>query len=335
MALASATAGMHLLIKALGIGPGDEVITPSMTWVSTVNLIVLAGAVPVFVDIDRDTLMVSGDGITAGLTDRTRLIVPVHFAGAPVDMDSVRRIAAKQDIPLVEDSAHALGTAYMGNRIGKIGTSVFSFHPIKNITTGEGGMLCSDDHGLLDRIRRLKFHGLGQDAHDRHTQGRSPQSQVLEPGYKYNMTDIAAVLGLNQLKRIEAFNAKRTELAMIYREQLSEIDEILPLSDPPYPMKHAWHLFIVRLDTDKSKMSRDDFMAELGRRNIGTGLHFRAVHLQKYYLQSMGTYRGMLPNTEWNSDRLFSLPLFPDMTVEDVKDVIDAVKHVLSSRKET
>ena len=329
VALSSATAGMHLVLKALGIGPGDEVITPSMTWVSTVNLIVLAGARPVFADIDRDTLMVSGDSVENCLSARTRLIVPVHFAGAPVDMGPIRRIAGKKDIPVIEDAAHALGTEYNGEHVGRRGTAVFSFHPIKNITTGEGGMFCSDDHDVLERIRRLKFHGLGVDAYNRQAQGRSPQAEVLEPGYKYNMTDISAVLGLRQLERIDEFNRKRTELAMRYREQLIDVDEILPLSDPPSPIKHAWHLFIVRLDIDRAGISRDDFMEELKHKNIGTGLHFRAVHLQKYYIESMGIRRNMLPNTEWNSDRICSLPLFPEMNDSDVDDVVDAIKEVL------
>ena len=329
VALTSATAGMHLVFLSLGIGPEDEVVTPSMTWVSTVNQIVLAGATPVFADIDRDTLMVSSDSIRACLTGKTRLIIPVHFAGAPADIRPIRQLAAQRGIFLVEDAAHALGTEYMGELIGRSGASIFSFHPIKNITTGEGGMFCSDDQELLDRVRRLKFHGLGVDAYDRHTQGRSPQAQVLEPGYKYNMTDISAVLGLRQLARIDEFNRKRTELAGRYRERLSEVDEILPLSDPPYTMKHAWHLFVVRLDTDKAGLGRDDFMAGLKQRNIGTGLHFVAVHLQKHYTESMGMQRGMLPNTEWNSDRICSLPLFPEMTIDDVDDVVDAIKEVL------
>lgn len=329
VALSSATAGMHLALTALGIGPGDEVITPSMTWISTVNLTVLAGATPVFVDVDRDTLMVAPDAIEACLTVRTRLIVPVHFAGAPVDIEPIRQIASIRGITLVQDAAHALGTHYQGNHVGRRGTSIFSFHPIKNITTGEGGMFCSDDQNLLHRVRRLKFHGLESDAYDRHTQGRSPQAQVVEPGYKYNMTDISAVLGLRQLARVDEFNRKRTELAMRYRELLSGINELLLLSDPPYNFKHAWHLFIVRLDTEKAGISRDEFMYELKQRNIGTGLHFRAVHLQKYYLESMGTHRGMLPNTEWNSDRICSLPLFPEMTFDDIDDVVNAIKEIL------
>jgi UDP-4-amino-4-deoxy-L-arabinose-oxoglutarate aminotransferase len=329
VALSSATAGMHIVLKALGIGPGDEVITPSMTWVSTVNLIVLAGATPVFADVDRDTLMVSRQSVEVCLTDRTRAIIPVHFAGAPVDIEPIRELAETRKIPLVEDAAHALGTRYNGLNVGHCGTSIFSFHPIKNITTGEGGMFCSDDEGLLERIRRLKFHGLGVDAYDRQTQGRSPQAEVLEPGYKYNMTDIAAALGLQQLSRVDTLNIKRTELATQYRRRLSEIEEVIPLRDPPYPIQHAWHLFIVRLDIDKAGLSRDEFMARLKQRNIGTGLHFRAAHLQKYYRETMGIRRGTLPNTEWNSDRICSLPLFPDMTPDDVGDVVDAIKDVL------
>ena len=331
VALSSATAGMHLVLKALGIGPGDEVITPSMTWVSTINLIVLAGATPVFADVDKDTLMISPDWVEESISPKTRLIVPVHFAGAAADMASLRRIAARIEVPLVEDAAHALGTNYSGAHVGKEGTSIFSFHPIKNITTGEGGMFCSDNQDLIEHINRLKFHGLGVDAYDRQTHGRSPQAEVLEPGYKYNMTDMAAVLGLRQLARVYEFNRKRAVLAIRYRELLSEIDEMLPLSVPSDTTRHAWHLFIVRLDTDRAGLSRDDFMAELKQRNIGTGLHFRAVHLQKYYRESMDMRRGMLPNTEWNSDRICSLPLFPDMTFEDVDDVVEAIKEVLTN----
>ena len=330
IALASATAGMHLVLKGLGIGPGDEVITPSMTWVSTINLIVLSGAVPVFADIDRDTLTVLPDSVEHVISSKTRLIVPVHFAGAAADMTTLNQIAAHNGVRLVEDAAHAVGTTYAGRHVGQEGTSIFSFHPIKNMTTGEGGMFCTDDPELADHVNRLKFHGLGVDAYDRETQGRSPQAEVLEPGYKYNMTDMAAVLGLRQLARVDEFNQKREDLAMKYRERLSGIDEILPLAIPPDTTRHAWHLFIVRFDTDKAGISRDDFMAKLKQRNIGTGLHFRAVHLQKYYRESMGMQRGMLPNTEWNSDRICSLPLFPDMTSEDVDDVVEAIKDVLS-----
>jgi len=331
VALASATAGMHIALKALGIGPGDEIITPSMTWVSTVNQIVLAGATPVLADIDRDTLMVTPESVEARISPRTKLIIPVHFAGAAADLPTLRALAERHGIFLLEDAAHAVGTQCDGERIGKRGTSIFSFHPIKNITTGEGGMFCSDDEQLLNRIRQLKFHGLGVDAFDRKIQGRSPQAQVLEPGYKYNLTDIAAVLGLGQLERVDAFNQKRAELAAVYREKLEEIEEILPLETSTHTTLHAWNLFIVRLDTERARLDRDAFMRELSARNIGTGLHFRAVHLQKYYTEQMGMKRGSLPNTEWNSDRMLSIPLFPDMTLDDLQDVVSAMKDVLKA----
>lgn len=330
MALCSATAGMHLLLAALNIGPGDEVITPSMTWVSTVNLIVLAGATPVFADIDRDTLMVSAETIEPLITDHTRLIIPVHFAGAAVDMEHLRQLASRKNIHIVEDAAHAAGTEYHGEKIGRHGSAIFSFHPIKNMTCGEGGMFCSDDPDLVERVRRLKFHGLGVDAYDRATQGRAPQAEVLEPGFKYNLTDMAAALGLGQLGRLEAFIEKRSQLARRYRELLAGLDEILPIAVPSYPMRHAWHLFVVRLDTERAGMDRDTFMAELKKRNIGTGIHFKAVHTQKYYRETLRMPEGSLPATEWNSERICSLPLFPDMALEDVDSAVAAIKEVLA-----
>ena len=330
VAICSATAGMHILLSALGIGPGDEVITPSMTWVSTVNLIVLSGATPVFADIDRETLMVSAETIEPLISDRTRLIIPVHFAGAALDLDPLRKLAAEKNIRLVEDAAHAAGTEYHGEKIGKKGTAIFSFHPIKNLTSGEGGMFCSDAPDLTERIRRLKFHGLGVDAYDRTMQGRSPQAELLEPGYKYNLTDMAAALGLGQLGRLEEFIERRTLLARRYHELLADVDEIRPLAMPTYSMRHAWHLFVVRLDTESTGMDRNTFMAELKNRNIGTGIHFKAVHTQKYYRHAFLVPEGALPNTEWNSDRIFSLPLFPDMTLEDVDTVVSVIKEVLA-----
>ncbi len=330
VALCSATGGMHLLLAALGVGPGDEVITPSMTWVSTINLIALAGATPVFADIDRDTLMVSAATIEPLITDRTRLIVPVHFAGAAVDMEPLRQLASGKSIHLVEDAAHAAGTEYHGQKIGQRGSTIFSFHPIKNMTCGEGGMFCSDDPDLVERIRRLKFHGLGVDAYDRTIQGRSPQAEVLEPGFKYNLTDIAAVLGLGQLNRLDTFIEKRSLLARRYHELLADVDEILPLAVPSYPMRHAWHLFVVRLDIERTGMDRGAFMAQLKQRNIGTGIHFKAAHMQKYYRDTLNLPEGVLPNTEWNSERICSLPLFPDMAIEDVDAVVTAIKEVLA-----
>lgn len=332
VALASATGGMHVALHTLGIGAGDEVITPSMTWVSTVNLICLCGARPVFVDACRDTLQLSLECLEASITSRTKLIVPVHFAGAPCELDKLRALAGRRGIPLLEDAAHAIGTEYRGKRIGSEGTAIFSFHPIKNLTTGEGGMLVSDDEKLLERVRRLKFHGLGADAYDRQTHGRAPHAEVLEPGFKYNLTDMAAVLGLGQLGRLDSFIEKRAALAQRYHELLADLEEILPLGVPGYPMRHAWHLYIVRV-ADKAGFTRDDLMAGLKARGIGTGLHFRAVHTQKYYRENFADYLGKLPNTEWNSERICSLPLFPDMSPGDVERVVNAIKDVLNSQQ--
>ena len=330
VALSSATAGMHILLAAIGIGPGDEVITPSLTWVSTANMIVLSGAKPVFADIDRDTMLVTPETIKKCITERTKLIIPVHYAGAPVDIDAIQAIADKHNIPVVEDAAHALGTFYKGRHIGGNNTALYSFHAIKNITCGEGGMMTTNDDELLAKIKMYKFHGLGVDAFDRQNKGRSPQAEVFEPGYKCNLTDICAALGLSQLERIEKINSKRTELAMLYRDLLADVDGVEPLHDPTgYDFKHAWHLFILRVTSDK--INRNDFMAKLKELNIGTGLHFRAIHLQKYYREEMGFKEGDLPNTEWNGDRICSLPLFPTMTADDVKDVVTAIKSVLAN----
>lgn len=336
VALSSATAGMHLLLKALEIGPGDEVITPSMTWVSTPNQIELAGARPVFVDIDKDTLMTTAERIEPLITERTKLIIPVHYAGAALDLDPLYALAERYNIPLVEDAAHAIGTKYRGRPVGATGTAIFSFHPIKNITTGEGGMFCTEDRTLAEKIRQLRFHGLGVDAFDRETHGRAPQAEVLEPGYKYNLPDMNAVLGLGQLKRLPQMNRRRTELAMYYREKLVDIEAISPLQIPEYAMLHCWHLFIVRLDIELAGISRDDFMQALKERNIGSGLHFRAAHQQKYYREKYfsggNTSNSLaLANTEWNSDRICSLPLFPDMTEEDIDRVVTAIRDVLQA----
>lgn len=330
VALCSATAGMHLLLSALGIGPGDEVITPSMTWVSTINLITLAGATPVFADIDRGTLMVTPETIEKCITKRTKLIIPVHFAGAPADMGPLRKMAATHGIFLAEDAAHALGTKYKGEKTGASGTAIFSFHPIKNITTGEGGMFCTDDFQLADRIRRLKFHGLGADAYDRTTGGRAPAAEVLEPGFKYNLTDMAAALGISQLNRVDDFNEKRKALAGRYKKQLAKIDEVTPLFAPPYDFDHAWHLFIIRIDIDRVNMGVDDFIVEMKARNIGVGRHFKAVHMHKFYRKTLRPVPENLKNTEWNSKRICSLPLFPDMGYEDVDRVVNTIKEILT-----
>ncbi|WP_288421672.1 UDP-4-amino-4-deoxy-L-arabinose aminotransferase [uncultured Pantoea sp.] len=325
IAVSSATAGMHVTLMALGIQPGDEVITPSLTWVSTLNIITLLGATPVMIDVDRDNLMVSAEQIEAAITPRTRAIVPVHYAGAPADIDALRAVSARHNIPLIEDAAHAVGCYYKGRHVGQQGTAIFSLHAIKNITCAEGGIVVTDDAQLADRLRSLKFHGLGVDAYDRHTHGRKPQAEVIMPGFKYNLPDINAAIALVQLKKLPAINARRQAIAARYLRELADTP-LLPLVQPAWPHQHAWHLFIIRVDEARCGISRDVLMEQLKIHDIGTGLHFRAAHTHKYYRERYPQLS--LPATEWNSERICSLPLFPDMLDDDVTRVIAALRHL-------
>lgn len=325
IAVSSATAGMHVTLLALGIQPGDEVITPSLTWVSTINIITLLGATPVMIDIDRDTLMVTPELIEAAITPRTRAIIPVHYAGAPADIDAIRAIGERHGIPVIEDAAHAAGCYYKEKHVGQQGTAIFSYHAIKNMTCAEGGLIVTDDAALADRMRSLKFHGLGVDAYDRHTHGRKPQAEVIMPGFKYNLPDISAAIALVQLKKLPAINQRRAAIAQRYLTELANTP-FLPLAQPEWPHQHAWHLFIIRVDEAQCGISRDALMETLKAQDIGTGLHFRAAHTHKYYRERYPQLS--LPHTEWNSDRICSIPLFPDMRDEDVTRVISALRQI-------
>lgn len=332
-ALTSATAGMHLALKALNIGKEDEVITPSMTWVSTLNLIDMAGAKPVLSDIDPSTLMMTPEMIKPLITPRTKAVIPVHFAGAPADMDGFRELSRQHGFTLIEDAAHSIGTEYKGKKIGAEGISIFSFHPIKNMTTGEGGMVCCHDEEFIRKIRRYKFHGMDKDAWSRYKKMDSPVVEVIEPGYKYNFLDLLAALGLTQLAKIEKMNSRREVLYKSYEKHLKNIEEIKTLGMPAYPHRHCWHLFIIQLDLEKIKMTRNEFIEELKKRNIGSGIHFHAAHLHQYFRENYGYQKGMLPHTEHVTERMLSLPLFPTMKEKDVKDVVNAIKDILAGVK--
>jgi len=325
IAVSSATAGMHIALMALGIQAGDEVITPSLTWVSTLNMIVLLGAEPVMIDVDRDTLMVTAQAIENAITPRTRAIIPVHYAGAPADIEAIRAVGKRHGIPVIEDAAHAAGTYYNGKHVGDCGTAIFSFHAIKNMTCAEGGLIVTEDEEYANRLRSLKFHGLGVDAFDRQTHGRTPQAEVITPGYKYNLADINAAIALVQLDKLEQHNARRNEIAERYLAELEDMP-YLPLQRPDGLHKHAWHLFILRIDENRCGLSRNAFMDALKAKGIGTGLHFRAAHTQKYYRERYPTLS--LPDTEWNSERICSIPLFPTMSDDDVSRVITALREV-------
>lgn len=321
VSLSSATAGLHIVLKASGLGDGDEVITPSMTFASTVNQIVLAGAKPVFVDCDYDTLMPGASAFGKAITKRTRAIIPVHFAGAPADMDAIKDIAGT--IPIIEDAAHAIDTRYKGKHIGAQHTAIFSFHPIKNITTGEGGMVTSSDEALMRRLKLLKFHGIERDAWNRYGKASDPSYDIIEPGFKYNMTDMQAALGLVQMKKIAAITARRAAIAQAYLEGLKGLGLDLPAS-PPYAHQHSWHLFVVKVRA----MSRSEFMAALAAKNIGYGLHFPACHTLSYVKKLYGTVN--LPVTEEAAERIISLPIYPGMEDSQVKRVIEAIRGILA-----
>lgn len=331
LATNSATAGLHLAHLATGIGPGDEVITTPMTFVATLNTIVLAGARPVLVDIDPGTFNMDPARLESAITPRTKAIVPVHFAGLPVDMDPVNDVAKRHGLTVIEDCAHALGASYKGRAVGSDPrhVSVFSFHPTKNITTGEGGMVCTGLEDIAERVAVLRQHGMSKGAWNRYAVTGTPHYEVSLPGLKYNMLDIEAAIGLGQLSQLDAFNARRAAIVGRYREALSGLDGLILPSTPTYEHVHAWHIFTPMLDIDRVDFSRDEFLAVMKGQNIGTAYHYSAVHLFDFYRRTFGFKPGDFPNAEKVSERIFSLPLFPAMEDQDVEDVVEAVRGIL------
>ncbi len=329
--VSSATAGLHVSLLALGVGAGDEVVTTPMTFVATLNTIVHCGAVPVLADIDAATLNIRVEEIERRLTARTKAIVPVHYVGQPVDLDPLLELARDRGIAVLEDAAHAVGAEYKGRRIGSFPTtSVFSFHPNKNMTTGEGGMIVTDDEAVFERASLLKFHGMDREAWKRFAKSGSPRYDVAVPGFKYNMMDIQAALGLHQLKRLDGFLAERERLASQYDEALAGLPGLILPQRVSYPVRHAWHLYTPLLDVDRLRIGRDRFMDELKKRNIGTGLHYTAAHEFSYYSARFGWTPDDFPEAHFVSERIVSLPLFPGLTDADQRDVIEAVTEVLA-----
>ncbi len=326
LSVSSGTAGMHLMLLGLDIKRGDEIITPSMTFASTLNMITLCGAKPIFVDIHYDTLNINADLIKEKITEKTKVIVPVHFAGAPVDMDKILGIAKKYDLFIIEDAAHGLGTYYKGVHIGGFGHyAIFSFHPLKNITTGEGGMITHHDDHLESRLRLLRFHGIEREAWKRYGRGGNPEYDIHTPGFKYNLTDIQAALGLAQLSRLEKLNSRRRQLADLYRRGLEGVEGLELPGVPAYAHTHAWHLFVIKV----LSMDRERFMQKLSEYQIGYGIHFPAGHRLSYIQQRYKIKKGELKETERVNGKLVSLPLFPDMKKEDVSYVCEAVQEIL------
>ncbi len=326
----SATAGLHLALKALNIGVGDEVITTPMTFVSTANVIIHCGATPVFADIERDTWNIDPNEIEKKITKKTKAILPVHLHGRPCNMKAILKIAGLHKLYVVEDAAHAVEARYKDKKVGNIGDiTVFSFYVTKNVATGEGGMITTNNKSWAERMRILRLHGLSLDAYKRYSVKHFSLYEAIEPGFKYNLTDIASSIGIHQLARVEKNHRRRQEIWQKYTIAFKNN----PLVTIPAPLEkdtqHGMHLFAILLNLEKLKVSRNIFIDDLIKQNIGSGVHFATVHLQDYYRKTYGFKKGDYPISEYVGERILSLPLGANLTERDVNDVIKAVKRLL------
>ena len=330
VALNSATAGLHLALEALGISAGDEVITTPYTFTATASVVRYLGADPVFVDIDPSTLNIDAASIENAITGKTKAIIPVHFAGLSCDMDEIISIARKHNLKVVEDAAHALPCRYKGQMIGALDSdaAVFSFYANKTITTGEGGMLVTRSSSLAERCRATRLHGINRDVFTRYAADKpSWFYEVIAPGYKYNMTDIAASIGIHQLKKAELFQQQREQQATVYLRELAD----LPLHKPaigPQGWQHSWHLFVVRMRADVP-VSRNEFIGKMAELNIGCSVHFIPLHTQPYWRDRYGFKPEDFPQAFKAYEGAVSLPLYPGMTALEQQRVIDAARSIL------
>lgn len=332
VAVNSCTAGLHSVLVALGIGPGDEVITTTNTFAATVNVIEHVGARPVLVDVEPDTLNIDPGKIEAAITSRTKAIIPVHFAGHPADMDRIMELARHYHLHVIEDAAHALPAKYKGRMIGA-GTNptVFSFYATKNLTAAEGGMV-TGSNDLLEKVRIIALHGMSRDAWRRYEKGGSWYYEIVLPGFKYNMTDIQASLGLVQLKRLPEMQRRRREIVRMYQEAFGEEEALqTPVERPD--VESAWHLYVIRLNTEKLTITRDQFIDELANLNIGTSVHFIPIHTHPYYRNKYGYQANDFPVAYDNYRRMISLPLSPALSDADVAYVIEAVLDIVGRYK--
>jgi dTDP-4-amino-4,6-dideoxygalactose transaminase len=330
LAVNSCTAAMHVALACLDIGPGDEVITTPMTFAATANVIEHVGAKPVFVDVEPDTLNIDPRLVARAISPRTRAILPVHYAGHPAERDVLEALARTHNLALVEDAAHALPASFRGQAIGASANPVaFSFYATKNLTTAEGGMLTADP-AFLERARVMALHGMTRDAWKRYDKGGSWRYEIIAPGFKYNLTDVAAAIGLWQLKKLEAFHRRRVEIAEAYTAAFSAEEALQPPVQRPH-VGHAWHLYVLRLKSEALRIGRDQFIDELTKRNIGTSVHFIPVHVHPFYRNKYGYAPLDFPVAFSNFERLLSLPMHPGLSDQDVTDVIDAVVDVVQT----
>lgn len=329
VAVNSCTAALHLVLAAWGTGAGDEVITTPLTFCATIEAIEYVGATPVLVDIDPHTGNIDPRQIERALTPRTRVIIPVHYGGLPCDMAEIMDIAERYQLRVLEDAAHAIGAEYQGRKVGVVGhATAFSFYANKNLTTGEGGAITTTDPELADRCRMLSLHGISRDAWKRYTATGSWYYEVEMLGYKYNLTDIQAAIGLAQLKKLDEMNQRRVQLATRYRNAFTEMDFLQPFPlTLPEDRTHVWHLFTIVLNLDALRIDRAQFIEELRARQIGVSVHYIPIHFHPHY-RTYGWQRGQFPYTEWYYERTISLPLYPAMCDADVDYVIEAVYEI-------
>jgi dTDP-4-amino-4,6-dideoxygalactose transaminase len=328
--LSSCTAGLELSLIVAGIRPGDEVITSTLTFPATANAILHTGAVPVLVDVDPHTQNMDPALVAAAVTKRTRALIPVHMAGRPCDMDGLRAIADEHGLVVIDDAAHALGASYHGRKIGTLADlTCFSFYATKNIVTGEGGAVTTQREGWAHDLETLALHGLSAGAWERYASGGNPLYVAVKPGYKANMTDMQAALGIHQMPRIEDYQARRERLWMMYDERLAEVPGI-HLPAPPEPdTEHARHLYTVMIESD-APGARDRVRAAMHEQRIGTGVHFVALHLHPYYAETLGLHPDAFPNADWISHHTLSLPLSPALEERDIDDVVAALRASLA-----
>lgn len=326
--LNSCTAGLHTALAVLGVGAGDEVITTPLTFAASVNVIEHVGARPVLVDVEPDTLNIDPERVAGAITPRTRAIIAVHYAGHPAELDRLRELARLHGVALVEDAAHAFPARYKGVAIGGgDNPTAFSFYATKNLTTGEGGMLTGGAE-FIERARIVSLHGMSRDGWRRYEKGGSWRYDVLLPGFKYNMSDIQAALGLCQLRKIERFQQRRREIVRAYLDAFGELDA-LELPAERREVEHAWHLFVVRLRPEALQITRDEFIDQLTARNIGSSVHFIPIHVHPYYRDKYEYAPDAFPIAYHAFRRMVSLPLNPRMTDQDVTDVIETVRDLV------
>ena len=333
VAVNSGTAALHISTSSINIKRGDEVITTPLTFVASANCVTYRNGRPIFADIKKDTYNIDPNDIRKKITVNTKAIIPVHFAGQPCDMDEIIEIADENNLVIIEDAAHAIDAEYKSKKIGNISElTAFSFHPVKNITTAEGGMVTTNDDDLYDKLLMFRTHGITKDAIKRFGKSGDYHYDMQYLGYRYNLSELHASLGIHQLAKLKKFQRRRREIVKIYYNELQDIEElVLPFKKED--VQHSWHLFVIQLNLEKLKVDRDHIFRALREENIGVNVHYIPVHYHSYYINKFGLKRGNLPNVEWLYPRILTIPLFPRMNDNDIYDVINALEKVITYYK--